>query len=90
MKKLLGLFFSATLIAPAVAEPGPQPEAKPAREKMICKRQTQIGTLGVAKKMCHTKAEWDKMRADGRDMAADLQGKGFTNCEGSDPNGPNC
>ncbi len=92
MNKAYGIVSAAILIlaaaAPASAEEAKSPQ-KP-KDKMICKRTTQIGTLAVAKKMCHTKAEWDQMRADGRDATANAQAQGFTNCEGADPNGANC
>lgn len=37
------------------------------KEKLICKREKQIGSMVRAKKTCLTKAEWDDMAAQSRE-----------------------
>ncbi len=45
----------------------------PAAEKMICKREKQIGSLVRTKKICRTKAEWDEAEAQSRQEVGNMQ-----------------
>ena len=45
---------------PTAAKPG---QAQPA-DKVICKKRVKTGTLAQYEKSCHTRAEWEKKRAE--------------------------
>ena len=61
-------FASALLLAsPAFAQatpPASQPA--PAKPKMICEKQEILGSRLGGVKVCHTKEEWDALRAQAR------------------------
>jgi hypothetical protein len=48
--------------------------------KMICKSQTQIGSRLGTKRICKTKAEWDDLRQQSRQVMDRLQGQGNPPC----------
>lgn len=52
----------ALLPASAIAQDEPAPKAS---EKKICRRVVATGSV-MARKTCHTKAEWDAMSARGQ------------------------
>lgn len=57
-------------LALLTAEAAPTPAAAdPAKERLICKRETPIGSLIARRKMCLTKTEWAKRSADGNEEA---------------------
>ncbi len=66
MKKLNLLLIAAIssgLVSSAAISAEPQPAAvpaaqAPAKEKMICRRDKEIGSLVATKKTCHTKSQW--------------------------------
>jgi hypothetical protein len=39
----------------------------PAKPKVICEKQEQLGTRLGGVKVCHTKEEWDALRAQARE-----------------------
>jgi hypothetical protein len=45
------------------AATGATPAAAPAKEKLVCRREEETGSV-VAKRVCHTKAEWAAMDAE--------------------------
>lgn len=51
------------------APDSPADKAEPAKERLICKRETPIGSLIARRKVCLTKTEWDKRIADGNEEA---------------------
>lgn len=52
--------------APAAATAGEKPDGdKPAAEKKICRKQQSTGSI-MARRVCHTKAEWDALAAQGQ------------------------
>lgn len=65
------LTLSLLLLAIGQSAGGPAPAAKPAapKERLICQRETPIGSLIARRKMCLTKAEWEKRRLDGNEEA---------------------
>lgn len=75
--RIVPILLAAAIVSPAVAaEP-----AKPGddKDKMVCKRETPIGSLIASRKRCMTKAQWTQMERDGneeaRKMIYDNQGR---------------
>ena len=66
------------------ASGSPQAAAAPATnaapgDKLICKKRLKTGTLADFQKICHTKAEWERIGAAWRDTWGEIQGsKGST------------
>lgn len=60
----------------------PVAAAEPARERMICRRETPIGSLIARRKMCLSAAEWEKRAKDGNETARKMayENMGNTNC----------
>ena len=58
------------LASPALADDSKRD--KPADEKLICKKETQIGSLARVRKQCFTKAEWDRIAVANRTLSDDL------------------
>ena len=54
------LFLAAALLGVATSGHAKEPERRPA-EKLICKSQTETGSIARRKKECFTKAEWEKI-----------------------------
>jgi hypothetical protein len=75
---------SVTALAQSAAvnnQPAPTAPATPqmgaivptaAKDKVVCKYETQIGSLVQRTKRCHTRAEWDKHTAAGQAIARSL------------------
>jgi hypothetical protein len=61
-------FASAVFVAsPALSQAAqPTPAAAPAKPKIICEKQDQLGSRLGGLKVCHTKEEWDALRAEAR------------------------
>jgi hypothetical protein len=49
-------------------------EARPVRERQICKTETRIGTLAGNHRVCHTSAEWRAIADGARETWERLQG----------------
>lgn len=56
--------MTLALATPSIAQTDAAKPAKPASDpnKVICKRETQIGTLVGGRKVCRTRAEWSVER----------------------------
>ena len=67
----------ALLLAPAAAEAGPDDPAPVVREKLICKKSAETGSLVVRKRECHTREDWNKI-ADSQQRGARLLADGLT------------
>lgn len=53
-----------------------------APEKMICKRNTRIGTLAASERTCMTEREWRRMTDEMKEPYDEIQGSyGFTTCD---------
>lgn len=60
-----------------------EPDKVDARgEKLICRRDAEIGSLIPRKKRCYTKAEWDKISLAARENATRLVQDGTTRSVG--------
>jgi predicted secreted protein len=70
MLKPFGIVAALAVLAasPAVAEEPAAP--KPKKERMICKRIEQIGSLASYKRICGTKEFWDREGQDARNTTA--------------------
>jgi hypothetical protein len=69
MIRIVVLSCAAVLASPTLAQATqPAPTAAPtaAKPKLICEKQEQLGTRLGGLKVCHTKAEWDELRAQAR------------------------
>lgn len=60
--------------APAT-QPAPQRAAKNdhSPNQMVCKQEDEIGTRLGGHKICHTRAEWDKIAHNGGDVVNAIQ-----------------
>lgn len=56
--------------------------AEPAKERLICRRETPIGSLIARRKMCMTASEWEKRSRDGNEQSRRLvyDNMGTSNC----------
>ena len=61
----VALAFLAASAAPAdaSAQPTPAPAVKKVKEKKICRREAQTGSILGGTSVCHTKADWAKIDA---------------------------
>ncbi len=73
------LLMSGASSLAAEAAPGATPEA----EKLICKKQVPIGSLIATRRVCATKAMWDRNAKNAQD-----QTQMFTQPGAWSPNGP--
>lgn len=74
------------LLAGLQAEPAGQSTApEPAKDKLICKRETPIGSLVPSRKMCLTKKQWQERAEIGNEVARRMiqEGMGNMNCMNS-------
>ncbi|NNM77599.1 hypothetical protein HJG53_11830 [Sphingomonas sp. ID1715] len=57
--------------ASALAQPSTPPAAQPAanKDKLICKRETPVGSLIASRKRCMTKEEWTRMEQEQNEIA---------------------
>lgn len=73
MTKLI-LFAAGCLIvaAPALSQntgpaPAPAKSSSPAKPKLICETEQDIGSRLGRKRVCHTAEQWQQMKAESRD-----------------------
>lgn len=64
---VFGLSFPAAAQAPAT------PQANASKEKRVCKRVTETGSLTRAKKVCMTVGEREQMARQGKEIGRDMQ-----------------
>jgi hypothetical protein len=60
------------LFAMAMAGEAPN-TAKPEPDRVICRREAQIGSLVRRKKVCRTEAEWRAVAQESKDMSNGIQ-----------------
>lgn len=66
------------IAAPALGQVAPAPEAKPVKEKKICRRVVGTGTI-LARSLCLTKSEWTEFNARNESDAYDALSKQLRN-----------
>jgi hypothetical protein len=71
------------LAAPVTGQETPAPEAKPAKEKKICRRIVGTGTI-LARSFCLTKSEWAAFHDRNARDADDALAKQFRNTKAID------
>ncbi len=66
------MILVAALLALATGTQGDAVDPQPAKEKMICKRTVDTGSLVRGKRECRSRADWDRIaeaaRAGGQDI----------------------
>ena len=77
---LLSALVQTAAPTPAAApSAAPQPASAIDGEKIVCKKRTKTGSLAGFEKVCHTKADWDKIQRMSREAWEEMQGtKGST------------
>jgi hypothetical protein len=76
--------IAALVLAAAVAFPAPaaSPNANQQvgadKDKLICKRETPIGSLIATRKVCLTKAQWERRIEDGNRETRKMMEDGTT------------
>jgi hypothetical protein len=60
--------LTATFLSASAAQ-ADVPDTSEKKDKLICKRQSAVGSLVRAKRVCLTKADWAKAYAAGRKAA---------------------
>lgn len=71
MRRLLSLSLMGLLAFPAAAAEPAKEDGK--RERLICKRETTIGSNVRQKRTCLTKEDWAKSEAHNRQTTRDWQ-----------------
>lgn len=66
---MLALSLALFAAGQAADQSAPAATPQPAKERLICTRETPIGSLIARRKVCLTKSEWEKRRADGNEEA---------------------
>ena len=92
---VLRIALTLTLVAavaagPAAAQSDPAPGPAPGqgrlekKERLICRREVETGSIVRARKTCFTREEWDRMSVAGREGAQDWvdQSAGKSTCPG--------
>ena len=74
----IALILSIALAAPAAATDSAEPGA--AKEPLICKRETPVGSLIATRKMCLTKTQWRQRSDTGNAIARSLVEDGAGAC----------
>jgi hypothetical protein len=79
--RIAAILLAAAVVSPALAAEQPKPADD--KDKMICKRETPVGSLIASRKVCLTKAQWVQREKDGneeaRKMIYDNQGRPTSN-----------
>ena len=69
--KTMACVVAIAFAVPAVAQTATTTDSapKPVKEKKICRREAQTGSILGSSAICHTKAEWAKIDAQNSDNA---------------------
>jgi hypothetical protein len=66
--KLMALAAAMSFTLPVAAQTADSAAAKPKKEKKVCRRLEQTGSILGGRPICHTKSEWAAIdEANGRD-----------------------
>jgi hypothetical protein len=69
--------MTVLLITSATADTQPATPANDPASKIVCKKQVDTGSLVRAKKICRTRAEWDRSNTIGREEGQRMQNQGL-------------
>ena len=76
--RIVAILLAAAIVSPAIAADAPA-KAVADKDKMVCKRETPVGSLIASRKRCMTKEQWAQAERDGnedaRKMIYDNQGR---------------
>ncbi len=68
---------SLTLAAPTLAAETTQPQVQKAEQsKVVCRKETETGSILKKRRVCHTKREWEKAAQQSRDAMGQGQMSG--------------
>jgi len=77
MTKLIPVAAACLIVAsPALSQnttPAPPQKANPAKPKLICETEEDIGSRLGHKRVCHTAEQWQQMKAESRDAIEKYQ-----------------
>ena len=79
--KMMACVAAVSFAIPAMAQTDPASDAvapKPVKEKKICRREAQTGSILGGPSICHTKAEWAKIDAANAQNADDALARSRT------------
>lgn len=68
--RIVPVLLAVAMVSPALAADPAKTGAD--KDKMICKRETPIGSLIASRKRCMTKAQWAQVERDGNEEARKL------------------
>lgn len=63
------LLTIAMMLLAAGDPPAGNAAPDPAKEKLICRRETPVGSLIASRKVCLTKSQWEQRARDGNEEA---------------------
>lgn len=80
MRKAFFLLSLPLMSMPGAASAMQQPAAVPApapasREKMICKKTLEIGSLVKKKKTCLSASQWNRLSEESQNMGREMQAR---------------
>jgi hypothetical protein len=82
---MMACVAAISLAAPAFAQDAPAADstaAKPVKEKKICRREAQTGSILGGSSVCHTKADWAKIDTANARNADDALSRSRSNSNG--------
>ena len=91
MRSPILLLCVAAFAVPAYAAPKTEASINP--DKIVCKKQLEIGTLAKYNKTCLTQREWKRLRDMSAQMGQGLRDRGFgegCSMRSPDPNAAAC
>jgi hypothetical protein len=72
---LLSALVQTAAPTPAAAQTAaPQTASAIDSEKIVCKKRPKTGSLAGVEKVCHTKADWDRIQRMSREAWEEVQG----------------
>jgi hypothetical protein len=74
----IGTLLTASALFAGAAVAGPAQPPKDPGSKVVCKSESTVGTH-IPQRICRTRAEWDQMRTDARELIIDTTGKATGN-----------
>lgn len=78
--RIAALLIVISLAPPALAAEKPVPVSASEKDKLICRRETPIGSLIASRKVCMTKEQWQKRTDDGNSTSRQLVEDGASAC----------
>lgn len=78
--RIAALLIVLSLAPPALAAAKPAPVSAGEKDKLICRRETPIGSLIASRKICMTKEQWQKRTDDGNATSRQLVEDGASAC----------